>query len=184
MSPEMRNSESNSFKVQHVKSDIFSLGLIALYCLDPIEFENHNTVNFNSDEIVLEKYLDNYRERCPNNHFYYILRSMLSFSTFTRPSIEQLYHDFFLIGVSQPLSPQCELVPLKSDPLSHKSQILPPSRVVVLLKYFLWIKNDLYIVFKNSKTIFISIYGQKKLLPLNTYLFLFPRLSFLHSFII
>ncbi len=54
---------------------------------------------FNINEIDLEKYLDEFRLRFQvNNHgfmrLYYLLRCMVSFSPFSRPTIYQIYEDF------------------------------------------------------------------------------------------
>ena len=98
MSPEMRKVKRTGFKnIQQHKSDIFSLGLIALFCLDPIEFGNQRELN--KEEKVLESYLDDFMKRIQVNnkyfqHFSYMLRCMLSFSPFTRPSITEIYKDF------------------------------------------------------------------------------------------
>ena len=56
MSPEMMNNLSTSVDIQLLKSDIFSLGLVALFCLDQIEFEKQK--HLNTDEKALENYLD------------------------------------------------------------------------------------------------------------------------------
>jgi serine/threonine protein kinase len=45
MSPEMLRANTEKFqKFQPIKSDIFSLGLIALYCLDAAEFAKEKTL--------------------------------------------------------------------------------------------------------------------------------------------
>lgn len=77
---------------QLIKSNIFSLGLIALFCLDNQEFEKQKQLN--TDEKSLGAYLDQYRIRCPDKLFFYMLKCMLSFSPITRPSIQQLFEDF------------------------------------------------------------------------------------------
>lgn len=91
MSPEMKISGEK--KVDQPKSDIFSLGLICLYCLDTKKFQDFQE-NLNSSEVALAEYLDDFRKRCQNKQFYYMLRCMLSYSHFNRPSLEQLYEDF------------------------------------------------------------------------------------------
>ena len=96
----MASSVLKSSNTQLHKSDIFSLGLVALFCLDPIEFEK-NQKNLNIDEKALESYLDDFRARCPKNHFFYILKCMLSYSPSTRPSIDQIFQDFSHLETSQ-----------------------------------------------------------------------------------
>jgi hypothetical protein len=59
MSPEMLKADfSSATDIQLPKSDIFSLGLIALYCLDSKHFNNQKKLN--EDEKVLENYLDQF----------------------------------------------------------------------------------------------------------------------------
>ena len=112
MSPEMRKSYSrNDINIQLPKSDIFSLGLIALYCLDTIDFKKKVfpimkrfilTMQgqilqdyLDEFELILQIYLDEFWiKRCSNPTFFYMLRSMLSFSPSARPNLEQLYNDF------------------------------------------------------------------------------------------
>lgn len=110
MSPEMRKlnlDDSQPVIFQLPKSDIFSLGLIALYCLDYVEFSRHK--NLNKNERELEEYLDNFWERCENKGFYYLLRTMLSFSPSTRPSIYQLFKDFSELNTKSLISKQSNL---------------------------------------------------------------------------
>jgi serine/threonine protein kinase len=74
------------------KLDIFSLGLLALYCLDPEQFRSFKG-SLNKDEKSLLSFLDGLRGKI-SPPFFYMLRCMLSFSPLTRPSIEQLLPDF------------------------------------------------------------------------------------------
>jgi serine/threonine protein kinase len=117
ISPEMRKSISENVTSELPKSDIFSLGLIALYCLDTAEFTKQLSpilsqfkINLNKNEIsdhlynlenALKIYLDDFRLRNLKNpdkiSFFYMLKSMLSFSPSARPSIQQLYEDFPLL---------------------------------------------------------------------------------------
>ena len=120
MSPEMRKALSDDdVDTNLAKSDIFSLGLIALYCLDTHEFnkrlspilkEVKEKMSQKELFIYLQKfekhlltYLDDFRLRnvqCPSiTKFFYMLKSMLSFSPCARPSIQQLYEDFPLLRV-------------------------------------------------------------------------------------
>ena len=98
MSPEMIRANTEQVRnFQPIKSDIFSLGLIALYCLDTAEFEKQK--NLNKNEIALQNYLDGFRLRFQAKNpgymrFYYLLRCMVSFSPFSRPTILQIYEDF------------------------------------------------------------------------------------------
>ena len=93
MSPEMRNAQNLShFNTQQAKSDIFSLGLIALYCLDTNEFKKVQPF-LNENEGMLEEYLDRFRLRFTNTRLFYLIRCMLSYSPSTRPSISQLFQD-------------------------------------------------------------------------------------------
>lgn len=72
------------------KTDIFSLGLITLYCLDLDEFRKYKHKNI--DENVLKKYLDSFQDRkkLPEEIFD-LLKKMVSFESSNRPSIEFLY---------------------------------------------------------------------------------------------
>jgi serine/threonine protein kinase len=119
MSPEMRKAVSDDVDTNLPKSDIFSLGLISLFCLDTHEFNKSLSPLLKEFKfkmlpkdviIYLEKferhlltYLDDFRLRnvqCPSiTKFFYMLKSMLSFSPCARPSIQQLYEDFPLLRV-------------------------------------------------------------------------------------
>ena len=96
MSPEMLESlKKGTHEKQHLKSDIFSLGLIAMFCLD---YENFQTFKdkLNNNEEILEEYLDDFCYRINDAHisFFYLIRCMLSFSKFTRPNILELCKHF------------------------------------------------------------------------------------------
>jgi serine/threonine protein kinase len=94
MAPEMLRPDSViASDVQQIKCDIFSIGLIALYCLDTKEF-NKKKENLNKSEAALEEYLNEFRLRFGEKRFFYMLRCMLSYSPRTRPNFEQLYEDF------------------------------------------------------------------------------------------
>jgi hypothetical protein len=114
MSPEMRAAWSTDVNTELPKSDIFSLGLIFLFCIDTPafndklsptlkEFETTMTKQEVTDHLKnLEKhllaYLDDFRLRNLNTpgiiNIFYMLKTMLSFSPSNRPSIQQLYQDF------------------------------------------------------------------------------------------
>jgi hypothetical protein len=105
MSPEMRRSLSDeNLSNELPNTDIFSLGLMALYCLDANEFSSHllpllrATQNSENLEEKLLTYLDDFRQRNINSpsimNFLYSLKNMLSFSPRARPTIKQLYEDF------------------------------------------------------------------------------------------
>ena len=115
MSPEIRGAAwLPDFNTELPKTDIFSIGLIACFCIDTAEF-NHKLspilseyrTNMTKQEVLdhlkkLEKellaYLEDFRLRnlnSPNSlSFYYKIKTMLSFSPCARPSIQQLYEDF------------------------------------------------------------------------------------------
>jgi serine/threonine protein kinase len=99
MSPEMSKALQQNSNLELVKSDIFSLGLIGFFCLDPIEFMNSKSAEFNINEKLLEDYLmDFYSRLLAKDKFYlpifYILRCMVSFSYIARPDIHLLYEFF------------------------------------------------------------------------------------------
>jgi serine/threonine protein kinase len=121
MSPEMREAWSNDVNTELPKSDIFSLGLIFLFCIDTPSFNDKllpilsqfKTI-MNKKEVAdhlrnleehLHAYLEDFRIRnlsSPSNiKFFYILKSMLSFSPGARPSIQQLYEDFPIVSSIQ-----------------------------------------------------------------------------------
>ena len=98
MAPEIIKAETAKVKeFEPIKADIFSLGLIALFCLDFTEFQNQK--NLNQDDVALQNYLDDFRLRFQKENprymrFYYLLRCMVSYSAFTRPKLSQVYEDF------------------------------------------------------------------------------------------
>ena len=92
MSPEMLKANVSAVNLELPKSDIFSLGLIALYCLDTKNFNVQ--AKLNEDEKALDNYLEQFWFRCPDKRFFYMLKCMLSYSPYTRPSIHQLFKDF------------------------------------------------------------------------------------------
>ncbi len=103
MSPEMLKSDYSAIaNFQLPKSDMFCLGLIALYCLDTKNFNNHKK-ELNKDEKALSCYLDDFYFRCQNKLFFYMLKCMLSYSPHYRPSVRQLLQDFpeFFINHNQ-----------------------------------------------------------------------------------
>ena len=117
MAPEMRMALAEKVNTELPKSDIFSIGLIALYCLDtemfnkelsPILEKFHTNMSRNDVldhikklETLLLVYLDDFRLRNEENaniiKMFYLLKSMLSFLPCARPSINQLYNDFPLL---------------------------------------------------------------------------------------
>ncbi len=115
MAPEIRGAAFlTDFETELPKTDIFSIGLIACFCIDTAEFNNKLSPTLSEFKIDMTKekvldhlknlekhvlaYLENFRLRNLKSpsllNFFYLLKSMLSFSPFTRPSIQQLYEDF------------------------------------------------------------------------------------------
>ena len=110
MAPELRlrmvESENENVPVDILKSDTFSLGLVALQTLDykvfkaqeklnkhPIKLINYlRTLRFNHPRKKIRLEGEIPREKVPLG-FYYFLRCMLSFDIHTRPSVEELYKD-------------------------------------------------------------------------------------------
>ena len=99
MAPEMRNpdliklgKDKNSKKIDYRKLDVFSLGLISLYCLDSLDnfYKYSRLLNENSN-ILHEEYLPQLKSKIPIE-FYRVLKSMLSFDWNARPSIEELHN--------------------------------------------------------------------------------------------
>ena len=97
MAPEMRNpgliqlgNDSEAKKIDYRRLDVFSLGLISLFCLDsPDNFSQYNLdLNQNSNKLH-EVYLPQLKSKMPIE-FYCLLKSMLSFDWNARPSIEEL----------------------------------------------------------------------------------------------
>lgn len=77
------------------KSDIFSLGLIILYCLDPREFQDKNEATesrMNTNKSSLHDFLTEFQKRknLPSK-FFDLLKSMVSWNANDRPSIVELY---------------------------------------------------------------------------------------------
>ncbi len=96
---ESRSDKKTAFDEDPKKYDVFSLGLIALYCLDPKQFLDINNkfeLRLIGSPKLLADYLDNLEADLPPP-FYYLLRCMLSFCPYTRPSIKQLARDFHSI---------------------------------------------------------------------------------------
>jgi serine/threonine protein kinase len=91
ISPELTKAQKKLEKIGLEKSNIFSLGLLALFCLDSNEFIKQK--NLNTDEIALESYINKFRLKIQNKRFYYLLRCMLSFSPSTRPSVKEIIED-------------------------------------------------------------------------------------------
>ena len=77
-------------KIDYRKLDVFSLGLISLFCLDSADnFSKYNLgLNQNSNTLH-EVYLPQLKSKMPIE-FYCLLKSMLSFDWNARPSIEEL----------------------------------------------------------------------------------------------
>lgn len=113
MAPEMLEAYSSNqreIKTADIfKLDIFSLGLIALFCWDSEEFQKQK--DRNRDQIALFKYLRSLRFRHPRKKailtnpvdlirekfplgIYYLLRCMLCFDIELRPNVEEVYKDF------------------------------------------------------------------------------------------
>ena len=94
MAPELasllQRNHAESKMIDFSKVDVFSLGLITLFCLDKKKFVTLKQLNL--DEKLLHDYLETFRDKIPIP-FYYILRCMLSFNSKTRPSMIQLYND-------------------------------------------------------------------------------------------
>ncbi len=101
-SPELLKAGNKDQSIEPEKSYIFTLGLLALSCIDPKEFVQRP--NLNTDERAMEDYMNQIRFKLNHKRFYYLLRCMLSFSPMTRPSFDQIYEDLF--EFIQPLKPQ------------------------------------------------------------------------------
>lgn len=99
MAPEMKNpyliqlgKEKVDNKIDYRKLDVFSLGLITLYCLDsPENFDKYNNFLNEKSNKLHEEYLPQLRLNMPIE-FSFLLKSMLSFDWNSRPSIEELYN--------------------------------------------------------------------------------------------
>ena len=106
MAPEMLMAEKS---INFSKLDIFSVGLISLFCLDNQRFMKQSDMN--KDKLKLFDFLRTLRYNYPRKKskaglspddiprekipldFYYMLRCMLSFDNDTRPSLEEIYKD-------------------------------------------------------------------------------------------
>ena len=97
MAPEMRNPDliqlgrdKDVKKIDYRKLDVFSLGLISLFCLDSVDnfYKYNRHLNENSNTLH-EVYLPQLKSKMPIE-FYCLLKSMLSFDWNARPSIEEL----------------------------------------------------------------------------------------------
>jgi hypothetical protein len=108
MAPELliRSSGNKNVLIDILKTDIFSLGLVAVQALDYKEFKNQKELNVNPMKTL--DYLRTLRFNHPRKKtlikgeisrekvplgFYYFLRCMLSFDIHTRPSVEEVYKD-------------------------------------------------------------------------------------------
>jgi hypothetical protein len=103
MSPEMRKicekphlKDNESIKLDYSKLDVFSLGLISLFCLNYEEY-NKCKDHLNDNEVNLLNLLKNTKSKVPLN-YYYLLKSMLSFNEISRPSLTELYEDVKYFG--------------------------------------------------------------------------------------
>ena len=78
------------------KCDVFSMGLLFLYCIDNKRFNNFLQKNkLNRCQSTLENFLDELELKLPTN-FCRILRGMLTFCYHVRPTIQHLYLNFRL----------------------------------------------------------------------------------------
>ena len=89
---EINENSSQSAPLDLSKSDVFTLGLLTLFCLDYNRFitnqsDHKNILNQNESELL--SYLDTIALKLPQA-FFNILRCMLSYNISNRPSIEQL----------------------------------------------------------------------------------------------
>lgn len=107
MSPEMLNKKKGD-TLSLPKSDIFSLGLIVLYCLSNENRFQEERKRFNSDRESLKTYLEKFRFKCPNKYFFYMVKAMLSYSPYTRPRINQILDDLPKIFSDEPREPLFE----------------------------------------------------------------------------
>ena len=97
MAPEMRNpdwirlgKDKEAKKIDYRKLDVFSLGLISLFCLDSVDnFSKYNRGLNQNSNILHEVYLPQVKSKMPIE-FFCLLKSMLSFDWNARPSIEEL----------------------------------------------------------------------------------------------
>jgi serine/threonine protein kinase len=106
MAPEMILRQKEKVFVDILKTDIFSLGLLALQALDFKMFQSHKVLNEDSKELFT--YLRTLRFNHPRKKmqipgeiprekvplgFYYFLRCILSYDIQTRPSVQEVYKD-------------------------------------------------------------------------------------------
>lgn len=110
---ETRDTHSIDTKINPAKSfDMFSLGLIALFCLDYKKFneikkvgtsdqKTYITLNVYQVDLIeyLDQFIENRGKEINNTIFFYMLKSMLSHSPYTRPNIMQLSEDFSKIDI-------------------------------------------------------------------------------------
>ncbi len=95
MAPEMKIQEKPSSSrddkiIDYRKLDVFSLGLISLFCLDTEDsFSEYHLELNESNRKLQEEYLPRLKSRMPIE-FYLLLKSMLSFDESSRPSIDEL----------------------------------------------------------------------------------------------
>jgi hypothetical protein len=84
--------KDNEIRANLSKLDVFSLGLMTLNAIDRHGYMKKNG-KLNLDESVLEKYLQEIEKQgiITDKEFLPVLRSMLSFNTDSRISIEELY---------------------------------------------------------------------------------------------
>jgi serine/threonine protein kinase len=85
------SSSPPSKKYNLTKMDVFSLGLISLFCLDTEGFLKIQKIA-NRDRHTLESFLNNVKTKVPIQ-FFYPLRCMLSFTQASRPSLTELHQD-------------------------------------------------------------------------------------------
>jgi serine/threonine protein kinase len=100
IAPEMRNpnliqlgqsQDKEVNKIDYRKFDVFSLGLISLYCLDSSEnFEKYYDFFNEKSHMNHEEYLPQLKSKMPIE-FFCLLKSMLSFDWNARPSIDEIY---------------------------------------------------------------------------------------------
>ncbi len=87
-----------TFQIQTFRNkDVFSLGLITIYCIDTEEYlKQQKTIN--NDENAMEQYLNGLRLRMNKPALYYLIRCMLSFSPKTRPTVKQIFEDYLVMN--------------------------------------------------------------------------------------
>ena len=96
MSPEMRETfkTAKSQKVNFSNLDVFSIGLVALFLIDPQTFNSPdgNTGLFNQDEKTLKEYLKVFEVKFSNfgNDLIQVIKAMLEFDISKRISILDL----------------------------------------------------------------------------------------------